>query len=118
MDKPIQISDVIRLPGESDTDYVVRAEAILDERELKILDKKAIRALERICDDEEASDAAVVSAATSILNRTRGKPVEKHEHSGPGGAPIAHAVATAPVTEEQLDRFVQRHAKSQTDTGG
>lgn len=116
--EPTVLPDIPRLPGESDADYIVRAEAILVENELKLLDVKAMRTLERIAEDEEASDNARVAAASAILNRTRGKPVEKHEHSGPGGAPIAHAVATAPVTEEQLERFVQRHAKGQTDAGG
>lgn len=116
--KPIEIATIPRLKDESDADYVVRAEAVLAAQELKLLDFKAMRTLESIAEDEEASDNARVAAASAILNRTRGKPVEKHEHSGPGGAPIAHAVATAPVTEEQLERFVQRHAKGQTDAGG
>lgn len=110
--KPIELLNIPRLPGESDADYAVRGEAVMAEQELKLLDLKAMRTLERIACDEEASDNARVAAASAILNRTRGKPVEHHEHSGPGGGAIAHAIATAPVTEEQLDRFLKRHAKS------
>lgn len=110
--KPIELLNIPRLPNESDADYLVRGEAVMVEQELKLLDLKAMRTLERVCDDSEAADSAKVAAASAILNRTRGKPVERHEHSGIGGGAIAHAIATAPVTEDQLERFLKRHAKS------
>lgn len=110
--EPITLPNIPRLPNETDADYSVRAELVMAEQELALLDKKAIRTLERIADDEEATDASRVAAALGILNRTRGKPIERHEHGGPGGGPIPHAIATAPVTEDQLDRFIKRHAKS------
>lgn len=109
--KQFELLNIPRLPNESDADYAIRGEAVMAEQELRLLDLKAMRTLERIAEDEEASDASRVAAASAILNRTRGKPVERHEHSGIGGGAITHAVATAPVTEDQLERFLKRHAK-------
>jgi phage terminase small subunit len=52
--------------------------------------EKAIRTLESVMDGEEARGGiAKVNAATAILDRSGLKPIERLEHAGPNGAPIA-----------------------------
>lgn len=49
---------------------------------------KAINVLVGIANQPKAPPAARVSAATALLDRGWGKPVQGMEHSGPDGAPI------------------------------
>lgn len=100
------IGDIARIEGETNAEYVLRAEKLLDGKRLADLDKAALAALEEVLSATEAP-AAVVAAAREILQRTRGKPVERIEMSGPNGGPIA----TVAVSDEQLARFVKRHAQ-------
>lgn len=62
----------------------------------------AIRTLAEVCRGKKMSPAARVSAATALLDRGWGKPVQTSEISGPGGGPVG--VASVPLealTDEQ-----------------
>ena len=108
--KPIEIPGRPRLPDETDMDYHDRIEKTLREERMAELDTAAIKALESIlADDSGAPAAAIVSAATQVLNRTRGKPPETIHHAGENGGPIM--TMNVPITSEQLTRFVKRHVK-------
>lgn len=50
------------------------------------------------------SESARVAAANAILDRGYGKPRQSHEHSGPGGAPIA-TVDLTNVSDDDLNRL-------------
>ena len=114
-EKLIEIPGHPRMPDESNMDYHDRVERALRDERLMELDNSAIAALERVLKEEtEAPAAAVVSAALGALNRTRGKVPETIQHAGINGEPIK--IQNTHVTEEQLERFIQRHAKkAQTD---
>ncbi|WP_105436402.1 hypothetical protein [Neorhizobium tomejilense] len=50
------------------------------------------------------SESARVAAANSLLDRAYGKATQSHEHSGPGGAPIA-TVNLTNVSADDLERL-------------
>lgn len=49
----------------------------------------ALRTLAKVA-DKGLSEAAQVSAATALLDRGYGRPMQSLEHSGAGGGPIKH----------------------------
>ena len=51
----------------------------------------AIKTLVRVA-SKSSSDSAAVAAATAILDRGYGKPIQSIEHAGEGGGPIQAAV--------------------------
>lgn len=50
-----------------------------------------------------ASEAARVTAATAILDRGYGRPMQTHEHGGTGGGPIKHDLSG--LADEQLEQL-------------
>lgn len=48
----------------------------------------ALKALADICKDPKAPAASRVQAASALLDRGYGKPVQSVEHAGPGGRPM------------------------------
>jgi len=65
----------------------------------------ALKTLANIQGDKGAPAAARVSAATAILDRAFGKPVQGVTHSGPGGGPIEHSIAAKDMTDDELARI-------------
>lgn len=55
----------------------------------------SVEALARIVNDTAAPPNAVVSAATALLDRAWGKPVQTTEHSGVGGDAIKHTITVS-----------------------
>lgn len=50
------------------------------------------------------SESARVSAATALLDRAFGRPMQSHEHSGPNGGPI-QSVDLTNTSNEDLERL-------------
>ena len=71
----------------------------------------SIKALVRVRDDENAPLAAVVAAATALLDRGWGKPTQPVEHAGAGGGPIQHQ--TVEDARPPIDVFLAEFAAKQ-----
>ncbi|UIY28714.1 hypothetical protein LZK73_18460 [Neorhizobium galegae] len=69
----------------------------------KVHAEQALMTLVEIAEKGE-SESARVSAANTILDRAYGKATQSHEHSGPGGAPIA-TVNLTNVSADDLERL-------------
>lgn len=69
----------------------------------------AISTLVEIASNKALSPAARVTAATALLDRAHGRPVQSVEHSGPNGTPMQHATTalTAQEFEERARRVAQ-----------
>lgn len=74
--------------------------------------EKAARTLTRHLDSE--SEPVAQRAATDILDRTAGKPVQRSELSGPGGGPIT--VRAEDLTDDELAAIAARGRERTTET--
>jgi hypothetical protein len=105
-----------RLKGEDDEMFKRRVANRVDREKWVEIARKAQKRLEQILTgdgpDAEASEMAAIRTA---LEYAEGEPTKKIELSGPDGNPITFTMV--PVTQEQIDRFIKRHAKSDTTTG-
>lgn len=107
-----------RLKGETDDAFRRRVANRVDEEEWVDIAKKAQRRLREIIDGTGPdSDATEMAAIRTALERADGEPTRRVQLSGPDGGPIEFS--TVPVTEDQLQRFLKRHAKSsEANTNG
>lgn len=105
-----------RLKGEDDEAFKRRVANRVDQEKWVEIARKAQKRLEQILTgdgpDAEPSEMAAIRTA---LEYAEGEPKKKIEVSGPDGNPITFTMV--PVTQEQIDRFIKRHAKSDTTTG-
>ena len=74
--------------------------------------EKAARTLSGHLDSE--SESVAQRAATDILDRTAGKPVQRSEVSGPGGGPIT--VRAEDLTDDELAAIAVRGSERTTET--
>lgn len=98
----------VRLKGEDDEAFKRRAAFYANQEEWGLLAEKARTRLKEILNGAD-SDASEMAAIRTALERADGEPKKRLELSGIDGAPLA--IATVPVTQDQLDRFLKRHAK-------
>lgn len=106
----------VRIKGEDDEMFKRRCSFYANQEEWGALAEKARERLKAILGGAD-SDASEMAAIRTVLERSDGEPKRRLELSGPDGAPIA--VATVPVTQDQLERFLKRHAKvPTTDVAG
>lgn len=98
----------VRIKGEDDETFKRRCAFYANQEEWGSLAEKARERLKAILGGAD-SDASEMAAIRTVLERSDGEPKRRLELSGPDGAPIA--VATVPVTQDQLERFLKRHAK-------
>lgn len=122
---PVQTLDEIyaeigycRIKGEDDETFKRRVANRVDQEKWVEIARKAQSRLQKILDgSEHDTDASEMAAIRIALEYAEGEPKKKIEHTGPDGGPIF--MATVPVTPEQMERFLKRHAKSpDTDGGG
>jgi hypothetical protein len=72
--------------------------------------REAISALADIVRNGDAPPSAQVAAATALLDRGWGKPVQPSELSGPGGTPLQTYVVRMPTPVESVRQWMDTYA--------
>jgi hypothetical protein len=107
IDVGVDPSTVSRWPNKTDLDAAVnllRRQPI--EAVLTMLNAAAIDAAqEKVAGLHSSRESVRQAASTEILDRIIGKPVQRNEHSAPGGGPIEIDLRTC--TDEQLERLIR-----------
>lgn len=97
----------LRIKGEDDDAFKRRVEVHLDHSRWMNMAVKAQRRLEEILDGTGIeADATEMAAIRTILERAGGEPTKRVELTGKDG----QALFEAPVTDDQIARFIKRHA--------
>lgn len=113
---PVQTLDEIyqeigycRIKGEDDATFKRRVANRVDQEKWVEIASRAQKRIGEIIGDGPDTDAAEMAALRTALEYAAGSPKQKVELSGPDGQPLAFGFV--PVTQEQIDRFVEHYAK-------